>query len=72
MADVALIEFFPANKKIEPSALYADDTLENSYLDKFNASNKLLILHQEQLKTQNTSIGNACISLITNKPESLT
>ena len=45
MADAALIEFFPANKKIEPSALYADDTLENSYLDKFNASNKLLILH---------------------------
>ena len=38
MADVSLTEFVPANKKIEASALYDDELLENSFLNKFNAS----------------------------------
>ena len=53
MADVSLIEFIPADKKIEASALYDDELLENSFLNKFNASDELLILHEEQLKTLN-------------------
>ena len=44
MADVSLIEFITGNKKIEASALYADKFLENSYLNKFNASDELLLL----------------------------
>ena len=45
MVDVSLTEFIPANKKIEASAFY-NDGLENSYLNRFNASDKLLILHE--------------------------
>ena len=45
------IEIIPANKKIEASTLYDDELLEKSYLNKFIASNELLILHEEQLKT---------------------
>ena len=41
MADVFLIEFIPANKKIEASTLYDDELLENSFLNKFNASDEL-------------------------------
>ena len=52
MADVSLIEFIPANKKIERSTLYDDELLESSFLNKFNASDELLILHEEQLKHQ--------------------
>ena len=48
MADVSFIEFNPANKKIEASALYGDELLEDSYLNKFNATVELL-------KTPNTS-----------------
>ena len=46
MVDVSLTEFIPANKKIEASAFYNDGLLENSYLNRFNASDKLLILHE--------------------------
>ena len=46
MADVSFIEFIPANKKIEASALYDDELLENSFLSKFNASDELSILHE--------------------------
>ena len=53
MTDVSIMEFFPANKKIEASALYNDELLENSFLNKFNASDELLILHEEQFKTPN-------------------
>ena len=35
MAGVSLIEFIPANKKIEASALYNDELLEISFLNKF-------------------------------------
>ena len=70
MADVSLIEFIPAKKKIEASALYNDELLENSFLNKFNASDELAILHEEQLKTPNALDGNAGMSLITNKLES--
>ena len=70
MADVSLIEFIPANRKIEASALYNDELLENSFLNKFNASDELVILHEEQLKTPNALDGNAGMSLITNKLES--
>ena len=70
MADVSLIEFIPANRKIEASALYNDELLENSFLNKFNASGELVILHEEQLKTPNALDGNAGMSLITNKLES--
>ena len=59
MAGVSLIEFIPANKKIEASPLYDDELLENSFLNKFNASDELLILHEEQLKTPNALDGNA-------------
>ena len=68
MADDSLIEFIPANKKIEASPLYDDELLENSFLNKFNASDELLILHEEQLKTPNALNGNAGMSL-TNKLE---
>ena len=66
MADVSLIEFIPAKKKIEASALYNDELLENSFLNKFNASDELVIVHEEQLKTPNALDGNAGMSLITN------
>ena len=36
MADVSLIEFIPANSKIEANTLH-DKLLENSFLNKFNA-----------------------------------
>ena len=42
--DVSLIEFIPANKKIEANVLYDDELLENSYLNKSNASDELLLL----------------------------
>ena len=45
------IEIIPANKKKEASTLYDNELLEKSYLNKFIASNGLLILHEEQLKT---------------------
>ena len=70
MADVFLIEFIPAKKKIEANALYNDELLENSFLNKFNASDELVTLHEEQLKTPNALDGNAGMSLITNKLES--
>ena len=70
MAGVSLIEFIPTNKKIEASALYDDEVLGNCFFKKFNASDELLILHEEQLKTTNALDGNAGMSLITNKLES--
>ena len=70
MADVSLIEFIPANKKTEASALCNDELLENSFLNKFNASDELVILHGEQLKTPNALDGNSGMSFITNKLES--
>ena len=39
--------------------MYNDELSENSYLHKFNASNELLILHEEQLKTAKASEGHA-------------
>ena len=70
MADVSLVEFIPANKKIEASTLYNDELLENSFLNKLNASDEqLVILHEEQLKTPNVLDGDAGMSLITNKLE---
>ena len=59
MSDVSLIEFIPASKKIEASALYDDELLENNFSSKSNASDELLILHVEQLKTPNALAGNA-------------
>ena len=70
MADVSRIEFIPANKKVEASTLHDNGFLENSFLNKFNASDELLILHEEQLKTPNALDGKAGMSLITNKLES--
>ena len=70
MADVSLIEFILANKKIEDSALYDNKLLENNLLIKFNASDELLIFHEEQLKTLNALDGNASMSLINNMLES--
>ena len=70
MADVSLTEFIPANKKIEASALDDDELLENSFLKKFNASDELVILYEEQLKTPNGSDRKASMSLITSKLES--
>ena len=58
-----------ANKKIEASALYDDELSENSFLNKFNTSDELVILHEEQLKTPDTLEENAGMSLITNKSE---
>ena len=42
MTDVSLIEFIPANKIEEASALHNDGLLENSFLNEFNASDELL------------------------------
>ena len=70
MADVSLIEFIQANKNIEASALYDDELLENRFLNKFNASDELSILHKEQLKTPHALDGKAGMSPITNKLES--
>ena len=70
MTDVSLVEFIPANKKIEASFLHDDELLGNSFLNKFNASDELLILHEEQLKTPNALDGNAGMSLINKKLES--
>ena len=70
MTDVSFIEFIPANKKVEASASHDDGLLENSFLNKFNASDELLILHEEQLRTPNILDGKAGMSLITNKLES--
>ena len=69
MPDVSLIEFIPANKKVEASALHDNGLLENSFLSKFNGSVELLILHAEQLKTPNALDGKTGMSLITNKLE---
>ena len=44
MADVSLIAFIPANKKIEVSALYDNELLENSFLNEFNASDDLMLV----------------------------
>ena len=54
MAEVSLIDFIPVNKKIETNLLYDYELLENSVLNKFIASDELLILPKEQLKTPNT------------------
>ena len=51
MADVSLIEFIRTNKKMDANALYNDELLENSFLNKFNTSDELVILLQEQSKT---------------------
>ena len=70
MADVSLIEFIPVNKKVEASALHDNGLLENSFLNKSNARDELLILHEEQLKTPHALDGKASMSLITNNLES--
>ena len=70
MADFPVTEFIPVNKKEEARALHNDGLLENSFLNKFNAGDELLILHEEQLKTPNTLDGKAGMSLINNKLES--
>ena len=70
MADVSLIEFIRTNKKMDGNALYNDELLENIFLNKFNASDELVILLQEQSKTPNALDGNAGMSLITNTLES--
>ena len=57
MAGISLIKFIPANKKIKAGALYDDELLGNSFWNKFNVSDELLILHDEQLKTPNTLDG---------------
>ena len=69
MTGVSLIEFILANKKIG-NTIQDDDLLENSYLNKFNASDELSILHGKQLKTPNASDGNAGMLLNANKLES--
>ena len=51
MPDVSFVESIPVHKKTEARALYDDELLENSYLNKFNPSIELLILQDEQLKT---------------------
>ena len=43
MTEIFLTEFISAKKKIEGSALYEDELLDNSYLCKLNASNTILI-----------------------------
>ena len=43
MTEIFLTEFIPAKKKIEGSALYEDELLDNSYLCKLNASDTILI-----------------------------
>ena len=70
MTHVSLTEFISTNKKIEAGALYDDELLENSILNKFNDSDELLMLHEEQLKTPSALDGNAGMSLITNNFES--
>ena len=70
MADVSFIESIPANKKVEASASHDDGLLENSFLNKFNTSDELLILQEEELRTPNILDGKAGMSLITNKLES--
>ena len=55
---------------MDANALYNDELLENSFLNKFNASDELVILLQEQSKTPNALDGNAGMSLITNTLES--
>ena len=57
-------------QQIEASTLNDGGPLENSFLNKFNASDELLMLHEEQLKTPNILDGKANMSLITNKLES--
>ena len=47
MADFPVTEFIPVNKKEEATALHNDGLLENSFLNKFNAGDELLILHEE-------------------------
>ena len=70
MADVSLIEFIPANKKVEAGALHNNGLLETSFLNNFNASDELLILHDEQLKTPNALDGKAGMSVIISRLES--
>ena len=70
MADVSFIESIPANKKVEASASHDDGLLENSFLNKFNTSDELLILQEEELRTPNILDGKAGMSLITKKLES--
>ena len=70
MADVSFIESIPANKKVEASASHDDGLLENSFLNKFNTSDELLILQEEELRTPNILDGKAGMSLITSKLES--
>ena len=67
MTDVSLIEFLSANKKTEASALYDDELLEKCFLNKFDTSDELLIVHKEQLKTPNALDGESGMSLITKK-----
>ena len=70
MADVSFIESIPANKKVEASASHDDGLLENSFLNKCNTSDELLIFQEEELRTPNILDGKAGMSLITNKLES--
>ena len=70
MADISLIEFIPANKKVEAGDLHNNGLLETSFLNNFNASDELLILHDEQLKTPNALDGKAGMSVIISKLES--
>ena len=67
MTDVSLIEFFSANKKIEASTLYDDELLEKCFLNKFDTSDELLIVHKKQLKTPNALDGQSGMSLITKR-----
>ena len=52
MTDVSLIEFIPANKIEEASALHNDGLLENSFLNEFNASDELLYFTRNNWKHQ--------------------
>ena len=65
MANASLIEFIPANMKIDASTLHDDEL----YLNKFNGIDELLILHKEHTKTANASDGNTGMSIIANKLE---
>ena len=42
MADVSLIEFIRTNKKMDANALYNDELLENSFLNKLINKLKLI------------------------------
>ena len=64
------LEFIPANKKVEASASHDDGLLENSFLNKCNTSDELLIFQEEELRTPNILDGKAGMSLITNNLES--